>query len=524
MSEKSAITAMIDKLRNQVEDAGVVDKFLDMTRSSHPPKKLSINESPTSAASILNYEQLVSDTHKYVQAPDSEIRSRARIIIEFSTEDIQRMSREIPSPNNLMRFNLYRVSKNHPPATMMQYSISIAICRAAVQQLAAKVGVMQWSTDKLTPFMAWQMREGLTNVINSWTELVIDKATFSGSDRIRNIELMNCMDHYLPTAEIVMWKEEIWQSAVMGAEHFLGTEISEEIIDSLIPMFWVWDANELKLTGAFYENRNPLSLDVECSLQSFTLMPFTRKMVEVSMPTGAIEKFDVLRPHLPLNNPLGSEEYIKMHLPKDQLDEHYDPDKTLIGNVPGISEFIQIRSTPEVKKALNNPKHITKRGVVICLNYVPKGAVNLPDGIPRLRFMRELCSGDPITGSLQAEIMAALHFLSLKFVHKDDVQISKKEVKQRRDIQKALRKGKLTEPMIKVVSLRRPEKKINEKEQPNEPKHWQYNVHFMVFTGWRSQWYPSIKKHKAKYIEPYLKGNMAGAYKPPQHRVNEANR
>ena len=75
----------------------------------------------------------------------------------------------------------------------------------------------------------------------------------------------------MPTSEIVIWQKDIWKAAAKGCEAFEGTIVSQELIDSLIPMFWQWDTDGgLELLAVNGED-NPLQIDVDCLLQGFVI-------------------------------------------------------------------------------------------------------------------------------------------------------------------------------------------------------------------------------------------------------------
>ena len=73
-----------------------------------------------------------------------------------------------------------------------------------------------------------------------------------------------------------------------------------------------------------------------------------------------------------------------------------------------------------------------------------------------------------------------------------------------------------TEPDVAFIDLRRPS---SDWARDGEEVESHYNVRWIVSGHFRAQWYPSLKGHKLRWIEPYVKGPAGAPLKPSVFRV-----
>ncbi len=60
------------------------------------------------------------------------------------------------------------------------------------------------------------------------------------------------------------------------------------------------------------------------------------------------------------------------------------------------------------------------------------------------------------------------------------------------------------EPMVSVVTLRRPVTHRSDDEEEHDPVDWSHR--WLVGAHWRAQWYPSEQRNRPIWIAPYIKG------------------
>jgi hypothetical protein len=145
---------------------------------------------------------------------------------------------------------------------------------------------------------------------------------------------------------------------------------------------------------------------------------------------------------------------------------------------------------------------------------------------PEVRFLKPVYEYEKIPEiDVYSMVMAGLKFLTLKYVAKDNVDVSKKELKSDRQVFKAVRKGKTTIPPIKIIQLRRAERRERPVKEGDENKtKRQYTCHFMVDPHWRRQWFRGEGKHRIIRILTYVKGDLSKPFKPPREKVYKAVR
>jgi hypothetical protein len=74
-----------------------------------------------------------------------------------------------------------------------------------------------------------------------------------------------------------------------------------------------------------------------------------------------------------------------------------------------------------------------------------------------------------------------------------------------------------TEPVVSVIKLRRVERGEGKPEDQGGAVDW--SCQWIVRGHWRSQWHPSLVRHQAKWIAPYIKGPEDKPLKPTRATV-----
>ena len=88
-------------------------------------------------------------------------------------------------------------------------------------------------TSRKTPFQAWRLRDTLAETIVDAPPKEVEPAGFDNE---------KCVKQFLANfrhADIVLWNTDIWAGATRGASEFDGTPLNQEILDQVIPMFWL---------------------------------------------------------------------------------------------------------------------------------------------------------------------------------------------------------------------------------------------------------------------------------------------
>lgn len=79
---------------------------------------------------------------------------------------------------------------------------------------------------------------------------------------------------------------------------------------------------------------------------------------------------------------------------------------------------------------------------------------------------------------------------------------------------KRLRRAGLREQKLRVIQLRQREYVHEDNADPERPKR-HYSAQFLVRGHWRQQYYRSSGEHRAKWIQPYVKGDPTKPLKTP---------
>lgn len=333
-----------------------------------------------------------------------------------------------------------------------------------------------------TPFQAWRVKEILGDFILRSEPILVGPAGFDSSRQVKEFYAN------FSITEIVLWNHDIWKAAVNGFDSFIDTPLTTDIINCAMPMFWQYD---LPFNYSQSDPYGLISKGYECV--GFVILPTL-------------------------------EDYIKLEFPPeseaDFTPDPNDPNKgfvTVDTSKPGVRAAIA-----EARKnyAFDQALKFQKRGVNVGIVFMQIDG----NGAPEVRFIKPVYEDELIKSPMIAMVLAGLKFLTLKYVAKDTVGISKKELKGDRPLFRQVRKGRVEVPPIKVINLRRPEKR-ERKEGSEESKGTRvYTCHFMVDPHWRKQWYPSLNQHRPKRILTYVKGDMDKPFKPPRKKVYKAVR
>lgn len=341
-----------------------------------------------------------------------------------------------------------------------------------------------------TPFQAWRIKETVATFIAHAEPIQ------TATDGPNNIEQVKQFMSNFSTCELVLWNADIWAAAIRGHEQFVGTEVTDDLITSALPMFWQWNL-PLKLTESMkttirkriWATDREVDLLNDYQLEGLCILPTIGDFVQMNFPEDCLEEI------------------------KDRDDGTF-----MVKIASDNKEAIKI-----IEDARNHPEQWNKmRGINIGLMFMPLNGTTIPE----VRFLKPLYEKEKIPNiDVYSMVMAGLKFLTLKYVAKDDVNISKKELKSDRQVFKSVRKGKTTIPPIKIINLRRAERRERPVKEGDENKtKRQYNCHFMVDPHWRRQFFPSEKRHKIIRILTYVKGDLRKPFKPPREKVYKAIR
>lgn len=336
-----------------------------------------------------------------------------------------------------------------------------------------------------TPFIAWQVKETIQDYVAR------SKPIVQGIDGYNNMKQVDEFIAGFRTTDVVLWNMDIWNTAVRGHESFRGTYLTPDIIGAARPMFWQYD-RQFALPSIVLKSLAPSVKKIlgavsgtvathECI--GFCILPTMEEMVELQFPEEAVTRSE---------------------------------DRPQYGDV-----LITVdEKNPAVRKAFENPTlRFKQRGISIGIICMPLGN---GERIPEITFFRPMCEDQEVNDGPYSIFLAAIKFLTLKYVRQDTVPVSKKELKSDRHLFKQVRKGKKEIPPIKIINLRKPERR--ERTAKDEAKAHHYNCHFLVDAHWRAQWYPSEGINKTIRILGFVKGDMTKPFKPPREKVYKAVR
>lgn len=332
-------------------------------------------------------------------------------------------------------------------------------------------------SNRKTPFEAWRMRD---YIYENNMAAVLKPINLQGFDNREQIAEFR--DNF-KAADIVLWNTDIWMTAIRGYESFEGTILEKDLVESITPMFWQYESEMALGRDAFERGLTLDGLEYDCV--GFSVMPTTESFVDIKIPDGDHE---------------GLKKFKKYG-----------------------REFVRIDSTSELGRsmlddAVTHSTRFARRGISVAIIYVSPA-----EPIPEIRFVEPIFEGDVIEHQIHGIILAGAKFLTLKYVGKDTAPISKKELKADRELFKKVRKGKVNVPPIKVINLRRAERRyVTPREASDEKRH--LTCHFIRDAHWRKQPYPSQGVIKVIRIEEMVVGDTSLPFKPPRRKVYKAVR
>lgn len=368
------------------------------------------------------------------------------------------------------------------PLPMENVEAVVGIARALLQYVNThhggdhKIGSFKYERVTKTPFTAWRIKEEIQHQLRNSQPILVNPGGFDSKKQV---------DQFYANfniADIVLWNKDIWFAAIRGCtDAFMGTKVGEDIISSVTPMFWQMDTSFTLGDLGQYQSHNS---SYDCV--GFCLLPITEEQRELTIPQSAVSHHE--------------------KLPNGQYLVKIEPNA---------------KNMEDVRNAFDNAVKFARYGISVAIIFMPWGNKDLP---PEVRFMRPMFEGDEINDLLQATILATAKFLTLKYVAKDNAPICKKELKQDRPLFKKVRQGKVEVPPIKIVNLRRPERREQTKEEAEHAKKRNYKCWFMVDAHWRKQFYPTLNRHIQIRIMSYPKGDMTKEFKPPREKIYKAVR
>ena len=148
----------------------------------------------------------------------------------------------------------------------------------------------------------------------------------------------------------------------------------------------------------------------------------------------------------------------------------------------------------------------------------------VPSGEGTWNFGRTINEEIFWTGENQSWYGVALrNFLAAQLFAKQKI-LSLLSDRPSRALRRSAERKSLSEPEIRVVSLRARER--SPADSDSEPMDW--SCHWVVGANegghWRQQYYPSENIHRPIWIMPYTKGDLDKPFKPPTSLVYTVNR
>src|SRR5262252_2284430 len=114
-----------------------------------------------------------------------------------------------------------------------------ASCRAILAHVMTHHGANGASITKFdikTPFIAWRVKEEIHKYLLTRPTLIP-----INSHGVPNEKQVKEFEENFHTTDLVLWNQDIWKAATRGAESFLGTPLTKDIIGATIPMFWQFE-------------------------------------------------------------------------------------------------------------------------------------------------------------------------------------------------------------------------------------------------------------------------------------------
>ena len=329
--------------------------------------------------------------------------------------------------------------------------------------------------DFITPFMAWRVKEFITEGLLRTERKLVSRQGYDCTKQ------MDEFDATFSKTDIVLWNTDIWAAATRKSEIFADTKIDNLILDAATPMFWQ------------FERRFDLDDYFDLSKRAYYCAGF------------------VILPH--------AEEHVDVEFHRDDVEvveKDGQPYITKIKQTPGAKEVLaKAHSDPSIR--------FMRHGISVSLVFLPKRGEDPPE----IRYLLPIYEGDTINAkhTFIHNILAAMQFLTLEYVSKDEAKISKKELKEDRQLFKQVRKGKVQVPPIKIINLRRTARKAKDysERDPDKPKR-HYSCHWFVEPHWHKYYHKSQDRWIRHYLLTYPKGDLTKPLKPPREKIFKAVR
>lgn len=348
-----------------------------------------------------------------------------------------------------------------------------AISRAILRHVMTHHKDKLATTDHITPFVAWRVKEKIVEQLVFAEKILVNPQGFDTKKQLEEF------DQLFSRTEVVLWNKDIWEAATRKCEIFVGTILGKQLVEDTVPMFWQFERHFGLPEKEYFDLDSKLYY---CA--GFVILPHSEKHVEVTF-----QKEDV---------------------------KHVEIDGHDFVELEGNKENIRAAIT----EAANNERlHFVRHGISIASVFMP-----LNGDVPEIRFMKPLYEEDiiPAKPAFYQDVLAALQFLSTKYVSKENAQVSKKELKADRHLFKQVRKGKVQVPPIKIINLRRLEKREHDRDPDTPKRHW--SCHWFVEPHWHKYFHKSQDRWIRHYVNTYPKGDLTKPLKPPREKVFKAIR
>ncbi len=482
-------------------EPSMVEKIIDQVTHEQEPEPEMIVGGPMPhaeaiATGMLSRAQVLETAKKYTNVSTKKVTLFMNAILNagISISKLKRLATMETSPQSIEDWSEVFADAGQPgPPTKDEIEAVVAAARSILEHIHTYHGTTYERVAVKTPFIAWRMKEFISEALFGAKDRIVRNASWGGiteDDVQRDISTLTAN---FTVSELVLWNHDIWKAAVNGSDAFLGTQLEKEVVDSFPPMFWQFDI--------------PLSIS-PLAEEEGQMHQTSEQMFELQDGTFELVGFLVM--------PV-AEDYVDIEMKSEDM---------VITPIDGKTGKVELKTNiPEhresIRESLQHGTHFKRKGISICIVFMP---VDREPAYPRLRFLSPVFEEDEIIGALRAEIIAAITFLNLKYVAKDDAQVSKRELKADRALFKKVRKGKTQVPPIKIINLRRPERRERTEADEHEAKHRNYSCHWLVDAHWRKQWFPATKRHSQIRILGYVKGDMSKPFKPPREKVFKAVR
>lgn len=365
------------------------------------------------------------------------------------------------------------------------------VCRAIIRWVMVhhETRTVKGIEDIKSPLVAWRLKDAITTAIKTYPMVEIEPRGFENDKFVKQFSAN------ITETDLVLWNDNIWMTAIRGCEAFSGTPLTSDILRSAVPMFWMFE-KPITLNARHY-------FDLERGKHEcvgIVIMNTMEDFVRIMWPDSPGTEF---KPDP--NDPTRGHVTIDMD----------DPE----------ARAVMEQAWKDVKSPLSeHSSRFLRPGFFVALIFMPlTGEVK-----PQARFLKPIYEDDiiPSENGLYWMACAAMKFLSLKYVSKDTKAVSNKELKTDRAMFKKIRKGKMQVPSIKVINLRRAERRTKAEDDadptPKEKRH--YSCHWFVEPHWRNQYYPSIPGNRIKRIWTYMKGDPSKPLKVHRETVFKAVR